>query len=82
MLVLCSDLSGSVLTGRAMHNSNNTRKSINPTKRVILGFCKAKKEEFFISTSLTHLWAWKAHEYWAEDSDLCLPTGHLEVTFF
>ena len=41
-----------------------------------------KKEEFFISTSLTHLWAWKAHGYWAEDSDLCLPIGHLEVTFF
>ena len=39
MLVLCSDLSGSVLTGRAMHNNNNTPRSINPTKRVVLGFC-------------------------------------------
>ena len=33
-------------------------------------------------TPHTHLWARKAHEYWAEDSDLCLLTGHLEVTFY
>ena len=40
-----------------------------------------EKKEFFILTSLTHLGALKAHEYWDEDSDLCLATPHLEVTF-
>jgi hypothetical protein len=39
-----------------------------PLSGVLNVFVKQKKEEFFISTSLTHLWAWKAHEYWAEAS--------------
>jgi hypothetical protein len=34
-----------------------------------------KKREFSFLTSLTHLWAVKAHEYWAEASDLF--SGHL-----
>ena len=40
-----------------------------------------EKKEFFILTSHTHLEALKAHEYWDEDSDLCLAIPHLEVTF-
>ena len=40
-----------------------------------------KRKNFRISTSLTHLGALKAHEYWDEASDLCLVTPHLEVTF-
>lgn len=35
-----------------------------------------KKEEFFISTSLTHLWAWKAHGYWAEASGVEMVEPH------
>jgi len=34
-----------------------------------------QKKEFSFLTSLTHLWAVKAHEYWAEASDLF--SGHL-----
>ena len=40
-----------------------------------------ENKEFCISTSLTHFGALKAHGYWDEDSDLCLATPHLEVTF-
>ena len=45
-----------------------------------MGRKSTKKKEFFISTSLTHLEALKAHGYWDEDSDLCLAIPHLEVT--
>ena len=46
-----------------------------------MGRKSRENKEFCISTSLTHLEALKAHEYWDEDSDLCLATPHLEVTF-
>ena len=46
-----------------------------------MGRKSTEKKDFRISTSLTHLGALKAHEYWAEASDLCLVTPHLEVTF-
>ena len=46
-----------------------------------MGRKSTEKKDFRISTSLTHLEALKAHEYWDEDSDLCLATPHLEVTF-
>jgi len=41
-----------------------------------------EKKEIFILTSHTHLGALKAHEYWDEDSDLCLAIPHLEVTLY
>ena len=46
-----------------------------------MGRKNTEKKDFFILTSLTHLEALKARGYWDEDSDLCLTTPHLEVTF-